>query len=126
MSDDTDAILDDLLSRWHGWRMKYTPARGFNSRALVVGEYVISRQYDDFNGALDDAIEADIMRSLDFQISEMTVVHRAAISANARALHVGARFFSHPYLPADREERNAIVKQARAALIKRALAAGVM
>lgn len=126
MRDDTDAILDDLLVRWHHYCKPALVGRGFNRRALVVGDYVTSSQYDVENGALDEAIERRIMKDLDFQIAELPALFCIAIHANARALYIGVSVFTNPRLPADRAEREQVVRDARAALLLRVLSAGVM
>lgn len=118
--------LDDLLTRWHSWQQRDTVGKGFNRRALVCGDYRASRQYDDQNGALDDSIESDIMRTVDFQVQQMKDPHRAAIYALARALAVGARVWTSPRLPQDRMERIACIAMARTLLTNRLRSAGVM
>lgn len=126
MTDDTSAILDDLLCRWHQWANAVRLSRGWKSRALVVGEYRTSRQYDDANGALDDEIDRTIMRAVDFQVGEMVDPWKAAIHANARALVVGCMVFSSPRLSPDPALRLAQVAEARAQLVKRLTGAGVI
>lgn len=122
---DLDAALDLLLSTWHQWQRAST-ARGYNTRALVCGEYRSSRQYDDCNGALDDELEHRTMKTVDFQVAQMVDPYKAAIYAQARALAVGCSVWSSPRLPADPFERQAIVQQARAMLTRRLQSAGVM
>ncbi len=90
MIDDSDAILDDLLCRWYEWQRAYGHARGFAPRSAVVGEFRVSRQWDDFNGALDEQIEKDLMTQVDFQISELPDEQRWTIQFLARALAWGA------------------------------------
>lgn len=126
MHNDSDAILDDLLIRWHQWRQGYTPSRGFNDRSLVTGDYQISRQYDDANGALDDAIETTVMRQVEFEISELPPLEHIAICVLARALVVGSMVFMSPRLPADRHERDELMRRSRTLLTARLLSAGVM
>jgi len=122
---EIDATLDDLLIRWH----QFSPGRvgrGFNDRTLVAGDYQISRQYDDCNGALDDAIEATILRQVGYEIEQLQPLHRIAIHALARALVVGCEVFMSPRLPEDRDARAALVRVARDELTARLVAAGVM
>jgi hypothetical protein len=129
VNNDAGPILDDILVRWHTWRQGYKPERGFNGKSLVAGDYVTSRQYDDQNGALDDAIEANRMGSVDFQICEIGVHNRQhyyAICANARALKVGCAVFSHVMLPSDPQERGVVMRYARVELTRRLLSAGVI
>lgn len=125
MKDDSAAILDGLLAAWHQWQ-KIPHVRGFPSRSLVTGEYIVSRQYDTENGALDAALEHRTMKTLDFQVSQMAEPHKSAIYANARALVVGAAVFSSPRLPIDRAERLIVISDARSMLIRRLQRAGVL
>ena len=124
MVDDSDAILDDLLIRWHTWRQGYTGVRGFSREAAGTGDYVTSRQYDDQNGALDDALEDRIMRAVDYEIGELPLLEQCALQTQARALVVGCAVFTSPRLPVDRTEREALVARARTALYRRLVAAG--
>lgn len=118
--------VDSLLSRWHQWQQRDQVGRGFNSRSLVCGDYRPSRQYDDSNGALDAGIESSVMKTVDFQVRQMTDPHRSAIYALARSLAVGARVWSSPRLPQDRAERIACIAMARTLLTKRLQSAGVL
>ena len=126
MKDDSAAILDDVLSRWHQWASGGSVARGYGSRSMVCGEFRVSRQYDDVNGALDDELEHATMKTVDFQVSEMRDPWRSAIHANARALVVGAAVWSSPRLPADSVQRLHVIAEAREQLAGRLLAAGVL
>lgn len=123
---DQAATLDDILSRWHSWQGGYKDVRGFKGRALVVGDFRISRQYDSENGALDDDIEDQTMRQVDFEVTEMPDPYRSAIYAQARALSLGVAVFGSARLPADPKQRAAVLGLARVMLIKRLLSAGVM
>ena len=124
--DDQALLLDDLLGRWHRWCQQATVGRGHASRSLVVGEYRTSRQYDDANGALDDDLERSTMKAVNFNVGEMRDPWRSAIHAQARAIHCGVLVWSSPRLPQDREARELVVQEARAMLIGRLTAAGVM
>lgn len=117
--------LDGLLAQWHQWQRQAT-TRGFNSRALVCGEYRTSRQYDDANGALDSDLEHRTMKQVDFQVLQMLDPYKAAIYANARALASGAMVWSSPRLPQDPAERQAVVIQARGILVRRLQGVGVL
>ena len=123
---DSSDILDDILCRWHHWASSAQFVRGFAPRSLVVGDFKVSRQYDDENGALDGDIEKQIMRTVDFCVVSMMDPHKAAIYANARALVVGCAVFSSPRLPQDRAERMAVIAEARSMLTRRLCDAGVL
>lgn len=120
------AALDDLLSRWHHWRMGYGYGRGYNGAAAGTGDYQTSRQYDDANGALDDAIEDGVMKQVDFEISELAPSYQLLLQVQARAVYLGVTVWSSPRLPQDRGKLAQLAVAARQALITSLLAAGVM
>lgn len=126
MTEKIDASLDDILSRWHHWASNRLMVRGYASRALVCGNYKVSRQYDDQNGALDGDIEADQMKAVDFQVSEMVDPYRSAIHCHARNLYLGVTVWGSPRLPDDAESRAWIVAKAREMLQRRLTLAGVL
>jgi hypothetical protein len=126
MSPADGELLDDLLSRWHHWQQSERVVRGFNRKALVIGDFKISRQYDDANGQLDADLEDRIMRQVDFQVRQMEDPHRAAIYVNARALLLGVMVFTSPRLPSDTQARRQMVLQARCMLAHRLAQHGLM
>lgn len=119
------AHLDSLLCAWHQWQRAST-SRGWNSRALVCGDYPTSRQHDDTNGALDADLEHRTMKQVDFQVCQMQDPYKAAVYANARALVAGVSVWSSPRLPLDRVERAVVVSDARAILTRRLQSVGVL
>lgn len=122
----TAAALDDLLIRWHEWQQGGRYVRGFASRALVVGEYRISRQYDDTNGALDDEIDNARSRSVDREVREMLEPWRTAVYVVARNLCTGVEEWTSPRLPSRRTEREEVVAVARQQLSRRLALAGLL
>ena len=120
------AQLDDILSRWHHWASNARIVKGFASRALVCGDFKVSRQYDDTNGALDGDLEDSTMKAVDFQVNEMLDPWRTAIHCNARNICAGVSVWSSPRLPQDKDARAAVVVVARGMLHKRLTAAGVL
>lgn len=132
---DTDALrqlvredererLDDILSRWHNWKADGGVVRGWKAGGNVTDGYQASRQYDDQNGALDDALENRRMRQVDFEIGELHWMQQAVLCAQARSLCTGAAVFHHPRVPPER--RATVLMEARAALTVRLIAAGVL
>ena len=119
-----DLTLDDLLYRWHAWSQTDDPGRGYNRRALVCGDFRISRQYDDCNGQLDADVDKAQVHAVEFAVRQMAEPWRWAIYANARAIYTGAAVWSHPRVP--REDQQRVTFEARAMLTTRLHAAGVM
>lgn len=126
MAPEHNQILDDLLSRWHQWRQRAQVGRGFNRKALVVGDFRVSRQYDDVSGALDDDLEDGLMRQVEFEATELPQPFYIAICCNAQAIALGVFVVMNPRLPADKEARRRLIEAARIALTRRLVAAGVI
>lgn len=118
--------LDDLLIRWHNWASAERIAVGYNDRAPVTGQYRTSRQYDDINGALDDDIDADRCKVVQFNVEHLQPTHRLAIYLLARNLTTGFSVWNSPRLPQDEAERSRVVSEARLALIERLISAGLI
>jgi len=123
---ESDAILDDLLSRWHHWQATSPAKGGYPSRSAGMDDWRCSRQYDADNGALDGELEGSTMRGIDFQVSEMHDPHRTAIYLNARNLSTGVKVFRSLRLPQDFAACALIVGEARAILLIRLTAAGIV
>ena len=123
--DDSKAILDDILSRWHRW------AKGFSAVPVAGADPMFrqacsSRQWDRSDDVIDAVIEVKIMESVDFQVSEMADPHRTAIHINARNCFSGVSAWSSPRLPTDPIERGIVVMEARNMLMRRLMTAGVI
>jgi hypothetical protein len=124
-SDAISAHLDSLLYAWHLWQRTET-GHGYNTRALVCGDYRTSRQYDDENGALDSALEHLTLKAVDFHVLQMADPYKAAIYACARNLVTGVAAWSSPRLPAGQAERAAVTAEARDMLARRLQSAGIL
>ena len=124
--DPIEAELDELLCRWHAWSQADSVGSGYNRRALVCGDYRISRQYDDANGQLDADLDKRQCHAVEFAVRQMADPWRCAIYCIARALYSGASVWGHSRLPADAAERARITTEARAELTRRLQSAGVM
>lgn len=123
---DRQAQLDNLLAQWHQWADRQRTVRGYNSRALVCGEFRVSRQYDWDSGVLDDDLEHSTMKAIDFQVTEMPEPYRSAIYALAKNLTTGHSVFLSPRLPQSKEARDMVIAQARNMLTARLISAGVV
>jgi len=120
--------LDDLLSRLHShYRDRpITVSRGYASSSPGVGQYLVSRQYDDDNGALYDDEERERLAVIEHAILSIAEPGRSALFAQARALCLGTSAFSSPRLPTDQAERDRILRGAREQLALRLVEAGLL
>ena len=125
MTDTHEERFDELLVMWHQWQTERV-TRGWHRRALVVGDYRVTRQYDDQNGKLDAEIEHGLMKCVDFQVSEIVEPYRSALYCLAKALTIGVTVFTSPRLPSDKVERELIVVSARRIGIDRFHKAGLL
>lgn len=117
MIDDTNALLNDLLARWHSWCVSRSPAIGYPSEAAGCRLYRASRQHDSDNGALDTDAEARTLAIVDFCIDRLDQPYRTAVQFNARNLATGSAVWISPRLPADQVERAAMVVEGRLRLL---------
>lgn len=124
---DRDAILDDVLARWHGWQMGSKVGQGFNSRALVVGDFRnVQVQYDSQLEQTDVDLEARKCRVIDHCVREMSEPWRTAIYLDAKACYTGHAVWRSPRLPSDLMVVAIIREEARQLLALRLVAAGVI
>lgn len=123
--DETDAILDDLLARYHVWArgFRLCPSPGADPMFRNVKS---GRGWDSTQDIIEDEISNSTMESLDFEIGEMPEPKRSAIYANARNLASRHAVWTSPRLPTDPAERALLVLEARTTLMRRLFAAGVM
>lgn len=133
MHNDSDAILDDLLSRWHHW-MKGKPVNGVDRMDDPAFRDVECRSgWDSTGDILDRQREAWQMAAVDFQVSGdsrgqggLPEPYRAAIYILARNCYTGNKVWISPRLPRDPLERGVVISEARNMLTLRLLKAGVM
>lgn len=125
MRDDTKAILDDILARWHHHCKLFRVVRS-PSADPMFRQALSSKGWDETSDIAEAEINRKIMKAVDFQVSEMVDPYRAAIYAVARNCYTGHAVWQSPRLPKDPLERGAIVVEARSLLLRRLMAAGVL
>lgn len=128
MTNDSDAILDDLLARWAWWLRPVHVGHGHERKSAVCGDYRSSRQYDDANGALDEQAEHTAMKAVNEQVDRLPDEPRplrTAIYADGRRLVVGVDVYRSPRLPQG-EARRVVIAAARCLLVERLTRAGLM
>lgn len=125
MHNDSHAILDDLLSRWHSWARGYMPVPTCGADPMFRNAKS-GKGWDSTSDVIEDEINGKMMKAIDFHVSEIPDPHRSAIYALARNLSTGRNVWVSPRLPRDQFERAEIVGQARTILTRRLMSAGVM
>ena len=121
---ERNAQLDDVLSEWHSWQLGARDGRGFARRSSVVGDFRISRQWDDVNGALDDDLDAMRMRQVEFEVEQLPDPWRSAIYALARSASTGAAVIHSGRVPIADWQR--VLEEARLRMFARLRSAGVL
>ena len=125
MHNDSKAILDDILGRWHAYCKGYSAMAVVGVDPMFRGE--INRSgWDSSDDIMDAAINKKIMEAVDFQVSEMIDPYRTAIHMAARNCYTGVSVWRSPRLPSDPLERGVIVGDARAKLTTRLINVGVI
>jgi len=125
MQNDTDYILNDLLTSWHKWAKGWAGVAAHGACAMFAGVRS-SRQWDSSSDVLDGSLHNATMQSIDFQVGELPPVQRTAIQLLARNLATGVHVWHSPRLPSDPQELALVLLESRNALMRRLLAAGVV
>lgn len=125
MINDSAAILDDLLARWHHHCKGYSPVPVCGADPMFRNAKS-GKGWDSTSEVIEDELNGKIMAAIDFQVSEMADPHRSAIYVLARNLYTGRSVWLSPRLPKDAVERAQIVAGARIMLTRRLVSAGVM
>jgi len=126
MTDDADAILDDVLRSWHRWAAAHPQVASYPHECVSCLPYRTSRQYDDTNGALDMALHDGRMAAIDSVIDHEPEPWRTALAINARNLATGLIVWSSARLPADTMARAIVVAEARVMLAQDLSDAGLL
>ena len=124
MHNDSKAILDDILSRWHAHCKGYNIAPSCGSDPMFKGAK--SGGWDGADDVMDAAINRKIMQAVDFEVGELLEPYRSAIYVTARNLCTGRAVWNSPRLPVDAMERGVIVVEAKRQITKRLMCAGVI
>lgn len=125
MRDESDELLNDLLSEWWDWHPEDIAQNGYYTVNAACRMYRPSRQRDDENGALDSDQHNSRMQAVDDAIEKMEQPWRTAVEFNARNLSTGLAVWFSPRLPPDDLERAHLLMHARAKLLLLLEAGGV-
>lgn len=125
MMDDARHILDDILAEWHRWCRSFSYAKDIGPSAMWHDAQT-PRHWDSSSTIADDTIRHSRMEAVDFHISELQPLYRTALQIEARNLNSGKAVWISPRLPADAQKRAVLVGQAREAITRRLVAAGVI
>jgi hypothetical protein len=114
-----------MLADWH-----YCPAHrrehGFAGKAAGFGQCRSNSQYDWQNGVEDEMVDRRIMQGFDASIQRVPQPWFTALQFEARNLAVRYQVWASPRLPANREEREVLILEARVRLLKELAKDGVL
>lgn len=133
MHNDSNAILDDLLARWHHW-MSGAPINGVDRLDDPAFRDAQSRTgWDSSGDVIDRELESKTMKAIDFQVGGdaraqggMGDPHRTAIYILARNCCTGQKVWYSERLPKDPIELGIVIQEARNILTRRLMAAGIL
>jgi hypothetical protein len=120
---NTQERLSALLCDWHRWSVGFAPVAAYG-KAPMWEQTNPSRQWDAANDVLDASLHNSLMKSLDFEIDQLKIVHRTALQFQALNLSTGCNAWRSPRLPADPVMRAQILADARSLLLIRLGLAG--
>lgn len=126
MQSDVDNLLNSLLVQWHRWGSRATMGKGYPSASASCKPARTSRQYDDCNGALDDALDDSVMVAFDVAADRVDQPWRTALQVQARNMSTGAAVWRSPRLPVDPLEREVLTMEARNKLMRELVKDGVL
>ena len=124
MMNEAAQILDSLLADWHKWQIGYK--QNVQAACAMFKGARTSRGYDSISDIVDDTVQRDMLRTVDFHVSEIAEPHKTALYVNARNLATGRSVWSSPRLPTNGEARAVLTRDARSMLTKRLNDAGVL
>jgi hypothetical protein len=126
MKDDIDHMLSSLLADWHVYCQRTAHRSGYPGKASVFGQSRSNSQYDWFNNVEDELVDKRIMQGFDAAIQRVAQPWLTALQFEARNLAVRYQVWVSPRLPANREEREVMILEARVRLMKELARDGVL
>jgi len=124
MRDDSDAILEDVLSRWHAHCMGYKLSA--QAACPMFREALRAKGEQTIEAIAEDQHWAGVFKAMDFHVGEMKDPYRSAIYILARNCYTGRSVWISPRLPKDPIARGEIIRVARVQLTKKLMWAGVI
>lgn len=126
MNNDIQHVLSGMLADWHTWSEHTAQRAGYAGRAAGFGQSRSNTQYDWENGVESDLVDKRIMEGFDAAIQRVPQPWLTALQFEAKNLAVGYAVWASPRLPADSEQREALILEARIRLLKELEKDGVL
>jgi len=125
MRNENDSLLNDVLVSWHKWACGYKHVGGINSSPMFR-DAKTSKGWDSLSDITDDTLSAATCEGVNFHIFELRDTYRTALQIYARNLVSGVSVWSSARLPSNSEERAILLLEAKNALMRRLLGAGII
>jgi len=129
MVSEIDAIIDDLLERWHEWKSGYRLSKGFSSSDATCKDFTTPTHWDWKNGAMEGRSDEIQMKGVDRAIERIPnhpQPWNTALQFEARNLASSFAVWSSPRLPKDHDELNTLRMEARTMLIRELYRDGII
>jgi len=126
MQDELQHALSGLLADWHQWSQHTHTRGGLPGRAAGFGQSRSNTQYDWENGVESDQVDRKIMQGFDAAIQRIPQPWLTALQFEAKNLVVRYQVWSSPRLPANAQEREVLILEARTRLLKELARDGVL
>lgn len=126
MQSDIQDVLSGMLADWHHYCQHTRERSGFAGKSPVFGQSKSNSQYDWQNGVESERVDILVMRGFNDAVWRLPQPYLTAIQFEARNLAVRYQVWASPRLPADREEREVLILEARVKLLKELAKDGVL
>lgn len=126
MQNDIQHLLSGMLADWHIWSTHTAARSGLPGRAAGFGQSRSNSQYDWETGVESELVDRRIMEGFDATIQRIPQPWLTALQFEARNLAVRYQVWHSPRLPANREELDILILEARNRLLKELAKDGVL
>lgn len=126
MQNDIQHVLSGMLADWHRYCERMGGRNGYPGRAAGFGQSRSNTQYDWENGVESEMVDRRIMEGFDAAAQRVPQPWFTALQFEARNLVVRHQVWRSPRLPADPQEREVLVLEARVRLLKELAKDGVL
>jgi hypothetical protein len=126
MQNDLQDVLSGMLVDWHHYCQHTRDRAGYAGKSPVFGQSRSNSQYDWANGIEDEMVDRRIMQGFDAAAQRVPQPWLTALQFEARNLAGGYQVWASPRLPADQEEREILILEARNKLLRELARDGVL
>ncbi len=126
MQNDIQDVLSSMLADWHIYSVRTAPRSGYAGKAAGFGQSRSNSQWDWQNNIESELVDKRIMQGFDAAIQRIPQPWLTALQFEARNLAVRHQVWVSPRLPANREERELLILEARNRLLKELARDGVL